>query len=197
MFTLTKINLLWDKVKALEKNAGASALPDVTTSDNGDVLTVVEGAWGKAAIPSQLPSVTGADNGNVLGVVEGAWAKMAAPSGGVDYSTSEQDTGLKWIDGKAIYSKTFTAAGGSTKSVTIQTGLTGVDTIVKCEGMVTRANDSIYSLPGLNLDEFGYSCALQIKSDMTEITVKSSQWNPSNIIVTLYYTKASNRRTKK
>lgn len=197
MFTLTKINLLWDKVKALEKNADSSRLPDVTTSDNGDVLTVVEGAWGKAAIPSQLPTVTGADNGNVLGVVEGAWSKMAAPSGGVDYSTSEQDTGLKWIDGKAIYSKTFTAAGGSGNTVTIQTGLSGVDNIIKCEGMATRENDSIYSLPGLNIDSFNYSCSLQIKSDMSELYVKSPQWNPSNVIVTLYYTKASNRRTKK
>lgn len=27
--------------------------------------------------------------------------------GGVDYSTSEQDTGLKWIDGRTIYQRTF------------------------------------------------------------------------------------------
>lgn len=27
--------------------------------------------------------------------------------GGVDYSTTEQDTGLKWIDGKTIYQRTF------------------------------------------------------------------------------------------
>lgn len=28
--------------------------------------------------------------------------------GGIDYSTSEQNTGLKWIDGRPIYQKTFT-----------------------------------------------------------------------------------------
>lgn len=28
--------------------------------------------------------------------------------GGVDYSTTEQDTGLKWTDGRPIYQKTFT-----------------------------------------------------------------------------------------
>lgn len=27
--------------------------------------------------------------------------------GGIDYSTSEQDTGLKWIDGKTVYQKTY------------------------------------------------------------------------------------------
>ena len=56
-------------------------LPAVTGSDNGDVLTVVEGAWAKASPVTELPAVTGSDNGNVLTVVEGVWA-AAAPSGG-------------------------------------------------------------------------------------------------------------------
>lgn len=30
-------------------SGGGSGLPEVTADDNGDVLTVVEGAWGKAA----------------------------------------------------------------------------------------------------------------------------------------------------
>lgn len=56
---------------------------------------------------SGLPDVTAADNGKVLGVVEGSWNKMDAPTGGVDFSTNEQDTGLKWIDGRPIYQKTY------------------------------------------------------------------------------------------
>ena len=52
---------------------GAS-LPSVTASDNGDVLTVVDGAWNKADAPTELPSVTADDNGKVLKVVNGAWA---------------------------------------------------------------------------------------------------------------------------
>lgn len=28
------------------------------------------------------------------------------PAGGISYSTEEQDTGLKWLDGKSIYQKT-------------------------------------------------------------------------------------------
>ena len=77
---------------------GGTGLPEVTTDDNGDVLTVVEGEWAKAAPSgSDLPAVTSDDNGNVLTVVEGAWAK-AAPSGGgllwCNYS-GDDDTGYK------------------------------------------------------------------------------------------------------
>ena len=51
-------------------------LPAVTGLDNGNVLTVVEGAWAKASIPSQLPAVTPEDAGSVLKVNEsGVWAK--------------------------------------------------------------------------------------------------------------------------
>lgn len=64
-----------------EEVTGGSGLPEVDSSDNGDVLTVVSGEWTNAAPASQLPAVSGSDNGNVLTVVEGSWAK-AAPSGG-------------------------------------------------------------------------------------------------------------------
>lgn len=33
--------------------------------------------------------------------------------GGIDYSTTEQDTGLKWIDGKTIYQRTFVESRNS------------------------------------------------------------------------------------
>lgn len=56
---------------------------------------------------SDLSEVTAADNGKVLGVVEGSWNKMDAPSGGTNYSETEQNTGLKWVDGRDIYKKTI------------------------------------------------------------------------------------------
>lgn len=64
------------KLNKMEGGIENASLPAVTESDNGDVLTVVEGAWAKADPPSSLPAVTGADNGNVLTVVEGRWAKV-------------------------------------------------------------------------------------------------------------------------
>ena len=70
-----------DVINACAKKApsgSGASLPTVSASDNGDVLTVVNGAWAKASIPSQLPTVTADDNGDVLKVVDGTWAKATS-----------------------------------------------------------------------------------------------------------------------
>lgn len=59
---------------------GGSDLPDVTASDNGDILRVVGGVWAKA--DAELPAVSSDDNGKLLGVSEGEWGLVNAPSGG-------------------------------------------------------------------------------------------------------------------
>ena len=72
--------LLQEIAENIDGGGGGSSLPSVTSDDNGDVLTVVEGEWAKVEPTSCLPSVTSDDNGDVLTVVEGEWAK-AEPSG--------------------------------------------------------------------------------------------------------------------
>ena len=57
--------------------AATGGLPAVTSSDNGDVLTVVNGEWSKATPESGLPAVTSSDNGKVLTVSSGAWAAVS------------------------------------------------------------------------------------------------------------------------
>lgn len=60
-------------------DGGGGGLPTVTGSDNGDVLTVVEGVWAKASPTAELPAVTSSNNGSVLTVVEGAWSVASLP----------------------------------------------------------------------------------------------------------------------
>lgn len=62
---------------AKARGGGGSGLPAVTSDDNGDVLTVVDGEWDKAAASGGLPAVTSDDDGDVLAVVSGAWAKSS------------------------------------------------------------------------------------------------------------------------
>ncbi len=56
--------------------ASTIELPAVTTSNNGQVLTVSAGKWVAADIPSQLPAVSAPDDvGKVLKVNDsGVWA---------------------------------------------------------------------------------------------------------------------------
>ena len=45
---------------------------------------------------------------NSLNSIATAIENMPTPTGGgIDYTTEEQDTGLKWIDGRKVYQRTF------------------------------------------------------------------------------------------
>lgn len=57
--------------------------------------------------------------------------------GGVDYSTTEQDTGLKWIDGKPIYKKSF--MNFNNEQWIYLTGL-NIDTLVSANGAYQNGN---------------------------------------------------------
>ena len=50
-----------DRLTSISTAASTKELPEVTSSDNGDVLTVVSGEWAKAAPPTDLPSLPSED----------------------------------------------------------------------------------------------------------------------------------------
>lgn len=79
---------------------GGSLTVDVTGA--GDM----QGATASAAgVHGLVPAPQAGDNEKYL-TGAGTWEEPQG-GGGVDYSLSEQDTGLKWIDGKTIYQKTI------------------------------------------------------------------------------------------
>lgn len=53
---------------------GIKELPTVSSTNNGQILTVVSGKWAAANAPKELPTVSATNNGSVLKVVDGAWA---------------------------------------------------------------------------------------------------------------------------
>lgn len=56
------------------------SLPQVSSTNNGSVLQVVNGAWNAATLQPELPSVTSTDDGKFLRVVNGAWAAATVPN---------------------------------------------------------------------------------------------------------------------
>lgn len=73
------ITTIPDMIAALAEVAGTTIeLPAVSSTDNGDVLTVVSGKWAKADPPKELPA--SATSGQVLTYNDGAWGAANAPS---------------------------------------------------------------------------------------------------------------------
>lgn len=70
---------------------------------------------------------------------------LASSSGGLDYSTTEQDTGLTWVDGKKIYQKTFHKTNVSSGNTVLDDTLK-IDSLISAEGMGVTSN-GLYSLP--------------------------------------------------
>lgn len=110
--------------------AGGGTLT-VNLSGVGDMTGATAGQAGTHGL---VPAPAAGDQDKVLSGA-GTWEDLPQYSGGVNYSTSEQDTGLKWIDGKSIFQKTitFTVTGGG--YISNPTGITGIETLIKHEGI--------------------------------------------------------------
>ena len=107
----------------------------------------------------------------------------------LDYSTNEEDTGTRWIDGSEIYKKTVNIGNlpnNTTKTVTHN--ITGFGSLISLEGNFTNGTNS-GSLP--------YSAtttakAVQVYTDASNITIITGENRSSySGYVTLYYTKSS------
>lgn len=69
---------------------------------------------------------------------------IGGSGGGIDYSTEEQDTGLKWIDKKPIYQKTVDI--GALPNATVKNVAHGISNLGYCVqlfGMVKSTNDML------------------------------------------------------
>ncbi len=115
-----------------------------------------------------------------------------------DYSLSEVNTGRKWLDGRAIYKKTFAnstfpstaGAWGYNRAH----GIANFSMLVKWEGNgLNNSNSSVYSFP--LLDVMGQRTTLTLtRADATNLIFdgydSKAQFNTTNHI-TIYYVKTS------
>lgn len=107
----------------------------------------------------------------------------------LDYSTSEVDSGTKWIDGSAIYKKTVNLGNlPNNTTKTVAHSISHFSTLVKLEGNFTN---------GTNSAPIPYSATTASKTvqayvDATNITIGTGEDRSAySGYVTLYYTKSS------
>ncbi len=108
------------------------------------------------------------------------------------YSTEEINTVKKWIDGKDVYSKTYTGECNSGSSQTIANSLKDIDTVIKIEGTFQRKSDKLASPIGAFYSTSGGQSRALWQGTKKELIIEkdASIWNTNfEFIVTVEYTK--------
>ena len=110
--------------------------------------------------------------------------------GVLNFSTSEQSTGITWINGKTIYQKTLNCGAlPNATTKTINHGISGLSMVIKLEGLATNGT-YYYKLPltyqgsdsNYNVELYATSTAIGIKCNTNRSMFTSSY-------VTIFYTK--------
>lgn len=122
--------------------------------------------------------------------------KIEGGTGGINYSTDEQDTGLKWIDGSKIYQKTFyfTPTGVDTN---IDVADLNINELIHRFGVFTRTTESVvqqkaieYRTENPSDSSYGIQCELRGTNLFTSINGYIYSY-VTNIRVTIQYTKTA------
>jgi hypothetical protein len=70
-----------------------------------------------------------------------------------NFSTVEQDTGRKWVDGRSIYVKTLSLSGITGTGVkTVAHNITGIDMVLTNHGYVVLASGAGVPIPRVSTD---------------------------------------------
>lgn len=191
----------WPQIKQLEElDAIAKKIDDMPTFSSTDRDWLDE--W-ESKLP-ELPADPETDGVKVLtattesGATVKSWEEPA--SGGMDYSTTEQNTGIKWIDDKDIYRKVVDLGAlpnATTKNVAH--GITGISEWVKIEGVANNTTDgSAYSLPIVyDPDNATNNTRMSVTSENVVLVTKTDRSAFDACYAILYYTKTATQQTRK
>ena len=110
----------------------------------------------------------------------------------MDYSTSEQDTGCKWIDGKKIYKKTIDFGALPNASIkNVDHGVANIARVVKIDGIISFGSNTWSNIPLVyqGVDSI-YNAEFQVTTTQVHCATSKDRSNLSAII-TFYYTKTT------
>lgn len=112
--------------------------------------------------------------------------------GGISYSTTEQDTGLKWIDGKPIYQKTFSETTCPDNSAVTVASLSSlnIENVVDAKGFAKSNSQSGYfrTLPFCG----GGTNDIRIDVNNFDLRIVTfGDWRGYKATITVFYTKTT------
>lgn len=149
----------------------------------------------KGQIVTLFESGTTTNFYSVYGVQQGSTSQGS--SGGIDYSTTEQKTGQKWINGKDIYQTTIHLESGDftigDRTNGISNGLSNVETIITKDaiGIHSSGSGTAYFSNYFPTND-SYVCQIfDIGASAFSIYVGSGFSSMTDIYVTFQYTKST------
>lgn len=112
----------------------------------------------------------------------------------VNYSTSEVDTGAKWINGKSIYCKVIDIGylPNNTDKL-VAHNITNFGSLIKIEGRALRSTDNVwFPLPNTPHPRVNLNTSITLTVNSTDVIIGTGT-DRSNMTgtVTLWYTKSS------
>ena len=110
----------------------------------------------------------------------------------MDYSTSEQDTGCKWIDGKKIYKKTIDFGALPNASIkNVDHGVANIARVVKIDGIISFGSNNWSNIPLVyqGVDSI-YNAEFQVTTTQVHCATSKDR-SKLSAIITFYYTKTT------
>ena len=110
----------------------------------------------------------------------------------MDYSTSEQDTGCKWIDGKPIYKKTVDYGALPNNTIKyVNHGIANMARAVKIEGIIQMSSTNWTKIPLVYKGvDSTYNAEFQVTTTYVHCATNQDRSSLSAII-TIWYTKTT------
>lgn len=173
-----------DLASRVKAKANTSSLSTVATSGSYVDLS------NKPTVPTITMTTTDPGEGSAL-----ADNNYVAVYGGdpiiMDYSTTEINTGAKWIDGSAIYKKTINfGALPASGNRTVAHSISNLAYIVDMKAMAYDTGSSRYK--ALNLPQGNNTDWVVMEADSTNVyAYVGSDFSDTTAYVTLYYTKSA------
>lgn len=162
-----------------------TAIRTAITGDGASGATAYYAILAVITIPSGTTDIT---TSNIQAGPSAITTNVDFSLTGGNYSTTEQDTGFTWIDGKHIYKKTYNVGplpNNTTKNV--PHGLTSLDKIIKWEGASTNTTGNTILLPSPANALF----TIVVNTTNISIYTTSDRTGYTYAYITLYYTKTN------
>ena len=111
---------------------------------------------------------------------------------GNKYTTTEQDTGMKWIDGRTIYQKTFSMGGLKAAGKTVVPhGINNLDMVINIRGIAKEYSiGATINLPHA-ADQQAYTVTVYADNSNINIQTYADQSGYKTSFVTIQYVKKS------